>query len=412
MASVLFTTLGSLGDLFPYLALATGMQRRGHRATILTSVMHRERIEASGIAFRLIEPDLDFENPEFLKRGLRQLTAPRFLLKDIVLPMVRGHYESLLATARESDLLVTHPLNFAGPLVAEKTGMPWVSTVLAPLSFLSNTDSPAVLTWMWGLREKMPELNATLNRFGIWTTRSWPEPVHRLRRALGLKPAPNPLYEGQHSPSCVLAMFSPLLASPQSDWPPQTKVTGFAFFDQTGAAVPPALEEFLAAGEPPIVFTLGSAAVSQPGTFYEESLKAVQRLGGRAIMLDGQGGEGTNIAPNVLSLSYAPHSYLFPKARVVVHSAGVGTCAQGMRSGRPLLVVAYGFDQPDNALRLARLGVARRIAKSSYNADRAVREISTLMNNPSYRTNAERVAKIVDAEDGARTACDFLEAAL
>ncbi len=412
MASVLFTALGSLGDLFPYLALATELQRRGHRATVLTSAVHREHIEQCGIGFRAIEPDLDFENPDILKRALRQLTAPRFLLRDVVLPMVRGQYENLLAAARESDLLVTHPLSFGGPLVAEKTGMPWVSTVLAPLSFHSNVDSPVVLTWMWGLREKMPGLNAAFNRLGIRTTHSWPEPVHRLRRELGLKLAPNPLHEGQHSPTRVLALFSPLLASPQSDWPPQTKVTGFAFFDQGKSTIPAALEEFLAAGEPPIVFTLGSAAVSQPGTFYEESLKAVQRLGVRAIMLDGQGGEGTIIAPNVLSVSWAPHAYLFPRARVVVHSGGVGTCAQGMRSGRPLLVIAYGFDQPDNALRLARLGVARKIARNSYNADRAVREISTLMNDPSYQTNAERVAKIMNAEHGTQTACDLLEAAL
>lgn len=412
MASVLFTALGSLGDLFPYLALATELQRRGHRATFLTSAVHRERIEQCGIAFRPIEPDLDFENPEVLQRALRQLTAPRYLLRDVVLPMVRGHYENLLTAARESDLLVTHPLSFAGPLVAEKTGMPWVSTVLAPISFMSSVDSPTVLTWMWSLREKMPNLNSAFNRLGMWTTRFWPEPVHQFRRELGLKPAGNPLYEGQHSPTRVLALFSPLLANPQSDWPPQTKVTGFAFFDQPVAAIPPALEEFLASGEPPIVFTLGSAAVSHPGTFYEESLKAVQRLGVRAIMLDGQGGEGTILAPNVLSVSYAPHAYLFPRAHVVVHSGGVGTCAQGMRSGRPLLVIAYGFDQPDNALRLARLGVARKIARNAYNADRAVREISTLMNDPSYRTNAGRVAEIVNAEHGTQTACDLLEAAL
>ena len=158
-----------------------------------------------------------------------------------------------------------------------------------------------------------------------------------------------------------------------------------------------------------MVFTLGSSAVINPGKFYDVSVDAVRRLGVRAVLLDGRGGEGTRVTPDILSLSCAPHSYLFPRASVIVHSGGIGTCGQAMRAGRPMLVVPFACDQPDNALRLARLGIARTLAKNSYTARRASRDIGLLLNNPGYRTKAEQIARIVESENGVCIACDELE---
>ena len=411
-ARILFTTLGSLGDLYPYLALAVEMQRRGHRATILTSSQHRARIERCGVRFHQIEPDLDFTDPVFQKRAMREMTGGRYMLRDVMLPRIRPNYENLLAAAASADLLVTQMLSYAGPLVAEKTGMPWVSTVLAPLAFFSYQDSPVLSSRLNGIREKAPWINARINRVARSTTQSWNEPVYELRRELGLSAVPEPVYDGQHSPARVLAMFSPLLAQAQSDWPPQTRITGFSFYEEpvnSAKDVSSALDEFLAAGPAPVVFTLGSYAVMNPGKFYEESVDAVRRLGVRAVMLDGRGGDGTRVTPDILSVSYAPHSYLFPRASVIVHSGGIGTCARAMRAGRPMLVVPFAHDQPDNALRLVRLGVARTLGSKSYTARRAATEIALLLDESRYRSNTERIARIVESENGASAACDALE---
>ena len=343
---------------------------------------------------------------------MNEITGGRYMLRDVVLPQIRVNYENLLEACSQADLLVTQMLAFAGPLVAEKTGIPWVSTVLAPLSFFSYRDSPILAPRLRGLREAAPWLNAFINRVARSTTQSWNAPVYRLRQELGLARGKEPIYEGQNSPSRVLAMFSPVLAQAQSDWPAQTQISGFPFWDEqaSGARVPPELNEFLSAGPAPVVFTLGSSAVLNPGQFYAESVEGVRQLGVRAVMLDGeQGDSATRIGQDILRVGYAPHSHLFAQASVIVHSGGIGTCAHAMRAARPMLVVPFAYDQPDNASRLVRLGVARTIGRGAYTARRAIKEIGTLLTDPQYRTNAERIARIVKSEDGVGSACDALE---
>src|SRR5262249_27726846 len=137
------------------------------------------------------------------------------------------------------------------------------------------------------LRFLGPFLYGPMFRFIKWTARSWSEPWHRLRAEIGLTPTPdNPLFEGQHSPVLALALFSKLLAAPQPDWPGQTVVTGFPFYDQSGEAdLPAALARFLDEGPPPIVFTLGSSAVRDAGLFYQHSAAAARLLDRRAVLL-------------------------------------------------------------------------------------------------------------------------------
>ncbi len=183
------------------------MQRRGHQATILTSSQHRSRVEPSGIRFLQVAPDFDFSDKTFQRRATDEMTGGRYMLRDVMLPPIRTNYDNLLQAASEADLLVTQMLAFAGPLVAEKTGIPWVSTVLAPLSFFSSRDSPILAARLRTVRETAPWLNAFINRVARSTTQSWNEPVYRLRRELGLPECREPIYEGQHSPTRVLAMF-------------------------------------------------------------------------------------------------------------------------------------------------------------------------------------------------------------
>ena len=105
-------------------------------------------------------------------------------------------------------------------------------------------------------------------------TKSWIGPVLELRKELGLSEGPHPVFEGKFSPQLVVAMFSAVMATPQHDWPPNTEQTGFTFYDAATGTLPAELEAFLDAGEPPVVFTLGSAAVLDPGAFFHERIEA------------------------------------------------------------------------------------------------------------------------------------------
>jgi UDP:flavonoid glycosyltransferase YjiC (YdhE family) len=157
------------------------------------------------------------------------------------------------------------------------------------------------------------------------------------------------------------------LAKPQPDWAANTVITGFTFYDgsQDRTELTQELKQFLDAGEPPIVFTLGSAAVLDPGNFYQESIQAAKQLNRRAVLLIGKNTPPKNLSEDILAVNYAPYSQIFPHACAIVHQGGIGTTAQALRAGRPTLVMPYSHDQPDNAARVNRLGTSRTIPRNS-----------------------------------------------
>jgi UDP:flavonoid glycosyltransferase YjiC (YdhE family) len=411
------TPFGSLGDLYPYLAVAVGLKARGHEAVIATTRHYREKIEMRGIGFRAVRPDgpdLNVDRDAML-RIMNQRTGGEYVIRELMLPALRATYEDVLVAAQGADLLVSHVLTYATRLVAEKTDIPWVSGYLQPLGFFSAYDPP-VLPQVPSLA-RLRFLGWPFHRALFWlakrSCRSWGEPWHRLRAEIGLPPtSDNPLFEGLYSPSLVLAMFSQLFASRQPDWPLQTVITGFPFSDAAHEPpMPPELVRFLDDGPPPIVFTLGSSAVMDAGLFYEHSAAAARQLGHRAALILGNvpSNRPASLPPGVVAHEYAPFLELFPRALAIVHPGGVGTTGLAMRSGRPMLVVPFAHDQFDNAARVTRLGIARTISRRDYTPSRVAAEFRRLLDNPMYAERARGIGEQIRREDGVRAACDAIE---
>lgn len=417
---IAIATFGSLGDLYPYMAIALELRTRGHRAVIATNEIYRHIIESVGIEFHAIRPDGLInvsEEGEFIGLLRDSQQALDYGISYLIAPHLRATYDDLIEVVREADLLLTHHLAFAGTLAAEKTGTPRVSTVLSPVSFMSAYDFPSLSPLPTSAYERALALvaNDTAHRFFRWQARFWSAPVRQLRAELGLPPKGDPAFEGQHSPELVLALFSQVLGDPQPDWPPRTRVTGFPFYDQHKGEMSPELVKFLQAGPPPIVFTLGSLMVWTPGNFYLEGAIAAQQLGYRAVLLMGQAAHripSHQLPEGAIAVDYAPHCAIFPQAAAIVHHGGVGTTGQALRAGRPMLVVPYAYDQPDNAARLVRLGVARTIERHHCTADRIATELKHLLFDPSYVAKAAEFGRLVQAEDGVGAACDAIEAYL
>ncbi len=417
---IVLTTFGSLGDLHPCIAVALALNDRGHEAVIATSDYYREKIESLGIGFRAIRPDLPDANanPDLVRRIMDPRQGGECVIREIVLPSLRGSYEDTLAAVEGADLLVSHTLTFTTRLVAEMKGIPWASMMLQPFGFFSGYDPPVLPVAPF--LSKLRFLGSAFHRPLFWwakrSVRSWFEAWHSLRAEIGLPPSSdNPLFEGQHAPALVLAMFSKYFADKQRDWPVQTVVTGFPFYDQDGGVgMSPELVRFLDAGPAPVVFTLGSSAVHVAGSFYEESAAAAKLLGRRAVLVVGKDpcNRPASLSDDVVAFEYAPYSELFPRAAASVHQGGVGTTAQAMRSGRPMLVIPYAHDQPDNAGRVTRLGIARSISRTRYNSIRVAAELRHLLNNPVYFQRASGLGESVRREDGVRTTCDALEGLL
>jgi UDP:flavonoid glycosyltransferase YjiC (YdhE family) len=337
------------------------------------------------------------------------------VLRQVMFPALRDTYADLQKATRDADFLVAAELVYPAPILGEITGIPWATCTLSPLSFFSVYDPPVppqfpALEKLHGI----PLLDGGVIHLGRFVTRSWGQPIYELRRELGLPPGGDPIFEGKFSPNLVLALFSRLMGGPQPDWPAHTVLAGFALYDGggEGAGLSPDLERFLDAGEPPLVFTLGSAAVYDPGSFYQESAAAARQLGRRAVLVMGHNPPPPDLPPEILAVDYAPFSELFPRAAAIVHQGGIGTCGQGLRAGRPTLVMPFSHDQPDNAARLRRLGTSRTIRRGRYTAARAARELRALLEDPRYAHRAEEAGGIVRAEDGAKAACDAIERTL
>lgn len=236
-ARIVLTTFGSYGDVHPYMALGLGLKARGHQVTLATSAFYSERILAEGLEFYAVRPDLtDFGDPfEMMRRVMDRKTGGQYFLQQIVMPHLRASYEDLTLATKDADLLVTHMATYAGPLVAAKRRMRWVSTVLQPFVFLSAYDPPVFsqLPALASLRVLGPLFHRGVYALMRRTLRKWSEPVRRLRAEVGLPASPlEPFLEGQYSPQCNLALFSRSLASPQPDWPAHTVQTGFLFYDR------------------------------------------------------------------------------------------------------------------------------------------------------------------------------------
>jgi UDP:flavonoid glycosyltransferase YjiC (YdhE family) len=413
---ILLTTTGSLGDLHPFIAIGLELRSRGHDVTLATSNFYRSKVEQTGLKFAPMGPHLGLEISEVMDRVMDLKNGPEYLIRQILYPAVPAAYVEVMEAIRDADLIVTHPITFAAQIAAEKTGMPWVSTVTAPLSFLSRFDPSVAPAYPWviKLRAFGPGFYGIFMKLGKLLTKSWLGPITQFRASVGLPPGQDPVFEGQHSPQRVLALFSSLMAEPQPDWPPHTLVTGFPFYDHAehGQGIDPDLQRFLDAGPPPVVFTLGSSAVQRAGDFYHESIAAVQRLGCRAVLLIGSNSFKEPLPPGIVAFPYAPFSAILPRASVIVHQGGIGTGAQALAAGRPMLVVPFAFDQPDNAARLQRLGVARTIQRKHYTAQRAHSELQSLLTEPAYAATAAEVAHKIAQEDGVRTASDAIESHL
>jgi UDP:flavonoid glycosyltransferase YjiC (YdhE family) len=397
--------------LHPVLGLGVELRNRGHPVTIATSEAYRSVVEGAAFSFRPIRPNLvtDRRRIAYLFDKRR---GPERLIRDLMMPMVPGMYQDLLPLVENADVLVASELIYPAATISEITGVPWLSLITAPASFLSKYDPPVIpaAPFLHGLRRLGPWTHLMLNglfRSGTW---SWSKPLRRLRRELGLAPGRNPIFEAKHSLYGSLAIFSACLGSPQRDWPRSAIQTGFIFYD--GAHHEPVgLRRYLDSSEPPIVFTLGSAAVHAAGDFYKVAFQAVQELRRRAIFLLGENAAPQTSADDFYFADYLPFSQVFPRAAAVVHQGGIGTCAQALRAGCPSLIVPFGFDQLDNAHRMCRLGVARSLPLARLGAGTMLKELEPLLAVSGYKEKVVKISRQILGENGVNAAANAVMSA-
>jgi rhamnosyltransferase subunit B len=409
----LFTSWGSRGDLHPFLALGRGLIARGHEVTLVGHPEWREETELAGLRFAATdEPprgNLLRDHPQILSSRWGGIPSLHALTREVIAPSFAPLMEVLLREAPAHDVLIAHHFVFPAAVVAELVRIPWATVTLAPGVVPSAYSLPGAQFGRAGSGMLARTRNRIIWRAGKWCTRRMVDPVvNRLRRQHRLPPIRDAVFEA-HSPHLNLQLYSRHFAVPAPDWSEEKRQAGFCFFDPPGMQMRPEIEAFLQQGEAPVLFTLGSTAVKNPGLFYQVAVEMCERVRVRGLLLiGGEENRPARLPDSVLAANYASYGVIMPRMRAAVHQCGIGTLSQTLRAGLSSLAVPFAFDQPNNARRLEELGLAELVLPDARQVDRMTEALRKLLAGEAP-ARARQLGEAIRAEDGVGRACGILE---
>jgi rhamnosyltransferase subunit B len=298
-------------------------------------------------------------------------------------------------------------MGFAARIAQEKLGVPMATVSLQP-AWLFSADDPPVFVGQLAWVKRSPRW---FRRFSNYFTcrlmeRSFGAPIREFREKLGLPPWQS-FWRWTFSPQAAVGLFPEWYAPRQTDWPANFRHAEFPLFDDDDT-LPDDVETFLAEGPPPVVFTPGSA-VAGATPFIRAAAEACRRLGRRGIILSKFGEEIADLPAGVRRWSYVPLGPLLGRCAALVHHGGIGTASQALRAGIPQVVTPLAYDQPDNAVRLADLGVARRVNMHGINARRLTAALDSVLNSADVAAACRRAAERIPKKPSLAVACDAVE---
>lgn len=408
----LLIALGSAGDVHPFVGLGKRLAERGHTVTVLANEVFGDTVCDAGLTFgelgdaatyRILTDDPDIWHPRRGPQKVFQETVQR------IPEMIEAIEEHLSEDPADDTVMVGSSLALGARLLQERDGRPLVTVHLQPSVILSAEEPPLlpgapIRPWtpVWWNRAA---LNLGLKVLGRFVN----GPIDEVRRGMGLPPQSEPLLTWWSSPERVIGLFPPWYARLAPDWPRQVVLTGFPLWDESDQRpVDDDLERWLAAGEPPVVLTPGSANF-HAAEFFADGIEACRRLGRRGLLLTGDRAHLPDPLPDgFLHREFVPFSRAFPRAAVVIHHGGVGTVAQALAAGVPQIVAAFSHDQFDNGARVEALGVGRWFPPARRSADRFEAALRDLL-DPGVARAAALVARRVRETDGLGETCEVLE---
>lgn len=409
---ILVVSIGTTGDVLPFIAMAAELGRRGHDVTLSSAETFGTAAARAGVQFEPLMTVEDyrevFEHPSFWRPflGARRLfkALPRFL---------RPTYEFVRDRRTPGDTVVIASALAIGARVAQEAlDVPVVSVHLTPIMFISRDEPPR--TPYLPLPKWLPAAMRWRMQTGLYTEFIAPllKPgLNAFRQEVGLKPKRR-IRSWWHSSKRMMLLFPDWFAPRQADWPRQSVQFDFPRADRFGAAsegLSPELEAFLAAGEPPVAVTFGSARFGS-SAMYQAAVEACRALGKRCLVLSQQPIEGAGgDRPNVLFSPYAPLGDVLPRCAALVHHGGIGTVSRAFAAGVPQLVVPMAFDQFDHAARVARLGCGAWTYRSRFTAPKAERLIGDLLASREIAETCREVARRSDPGDVIARVCDEIE---
>ncbi|MGP8300704.1 glycosyltransferase [Streptomyces inhibens] len=396
---VLIATAGSHGDVAPYTGLGVRLRQAGHTVEMAASARSAELVRRSGLGFRPLPLDRyaasgTGRGPGESGRGADLTKVEQMRLARELAPEMADAVTDACASGAEI-LLLSGSLAPLGLVAAEGLQLPSLGVFLQPLA--PTREFPPVIVGL-------PSLGPYGNRIAgqgaqALLARAYAPGVRHLQRRLGVTPH---ALERRRSTWPVQHGFSPTVVSRPADWRPGLEVAGYWWPSKAADRTPePRLAEFLQAGPPPVYVGFGSMAPGDPERLGLLVTRALRLAGVRGVVQTGRAGLSVE-GNDVLTVGEVPHARLFPQMSAVVHHAGAGTTAAGLRAGVPAVPVPVMLDQSFWASRLTALGVSPgRVPFRRLSAEDLAAAIRKAVDEPRYRQRARQLAALIDAEDGA-----------
>lgn len=389
---VVLSPFGSHGDIRPFLALTTELQLHGHQPILALSPDAAESVERYPLDVVSIGPDVRKTFYDRLKLDAKMFATPD-ALDDLMVERARSLngvyaaalprvFDELRDVCQGADVLIT-ARGPVGRLIYETTGIPFVSV------YYTN---------LW-------------TRGSLASRRMEAVPINAFRSRLGLPQLRDPMSKDAESTQLVLRAVSRYVYPAPSTQPAHYQTPGFFFLNEDDWQPAPELVDFLAAGEPPIVFTFSSVIHDEPDIMTDLLIDAIRRVGRRAIIQQGWSGLAKRtMPPGVYSVGFVPHHWLFSQAACIVHHGGVGTMASAFRVGVPSVVVPHIYDQFLWAEFVKDLGCGGPpIPFQEITAERLSMAITHTLGAEQYHRAAITLRDQMQTEQGVKTARKSIE---
>lgn len=400
-------SVGTDGDIFPYVGLGVALRARGHSVTLVASEHYEPLARRHGFDFAALVSTAEnrelFEHPDFWN-PLK--TAP--LMARWGVRFIRRQYDLLSKLVTRETVLVANPGVLAAAVAHEKLGVPLANLILQPWMIPSSIAPPIIPGFTFLSRAPRPVWKLFARGLDVFGDMLMGRELNELRTELGLKPMRR-ILSNWLSRQLVIGMFPEWFGPPQADWPAQIRLVGFPMFDGVSDQVlSTEVVKFCEAGPPPMAFTFGTG-MAHSARLFQEALEACAILGRRGILLTKYRNQLPEaLPPTVLHCHFAPFQKLFPQCAAVVHHGGIGTTAKAIAAGIPQLIHPQCFDQTDNGMRVRRLGAGDCLRAGRSSGKRIATALTTLMTE-EVRTRCRALSTRFDGLDAFGTSAGLVE---
>ncbi|MDD3295545.1 MAG: glycosyltransferase [Geobacteraceae bacterium] len=409
----LLVTMGTYGDMHPYVGLGLRLKSRGHEVVVISNQHFETLFSAHGLTFIGLKSSGDFQeyisSPDLCDPIKALMTAGKWC----TLEPIRETYK-IIADFYEpgNTVIACRNFVFAARIANEKLGAPLATILLCPNEMRSLYSTP-VFPKPMALNDWVPKFS---KRLQFWIMDRFfadaflGPTTNSFRSELGL-PAVSRFYDKwYYSPDRIIAFYPDWYSPYQPDWPKQMVLTGFPLWDPAATLDKHSeIFSFIRRGEPPIVFTPGSYN-RHAGHFLRAAVECCETLGRRGVLLTKYREHLPEKLPSdVVHCDYAPLESLLPYTAALVSHGGIGTVAQALAAGVPQILMPITFNQPDDAARLKRLGVADFIPPKKFKGSLLTKKMGQLLSSESVAERCRDLAGRFNGVDPIGRACELLE---